>query len=594
MPVTIVPSNRNTQRATRERRVVILFTCILSICTLRFLREYGLSLDHLLDTHRFYLSDRNSTSDAYTIHSSDSSEGFPIKNSNETYDQFLANGDSISDQYTTFDATSPNSSNSSEGLADDPSLSQGYSVSDGISSSDTPNTNSSDVSGAFPIKNVLLMGQFNFNPTSAQLVQDWVSVWSDYFSNVMVTGPFSLEIGNELDALGIAYHRGRDDAGWASVYETLGNVARELLLGNSSSTNNNNLHNGTISFTGIDAILYMHDDALLNISYILDRNDGVFPKDQFLWNGYENEAMEDQYTYFVEVVQETWENGTIRRYRGDNNNNTERFFTDRIVRMENQQRRRSVVPREFPWTRTTSTDSVFPFLVRYSNRLITSPFREDDSSRNQSETASTLARYVMTSPGNRWPYIDWCMKRHLIMLVEGPRQVLDPYAISVDERSIENQINGETVRSIQVSRQFKFLLNMQADFFLLPMEWADEFSRLAEVFATDDVFLESAVVTMGRWIMSKHENKKDSTSGEGTDQKLRAQNIPLCTTWYKNRGKVAMIDTCLKQSAEGMGLYHPFKIGSVGIDEFKRLQAIVQRPSPEARMALAATERRKP
>jgi hypothetical protein len=541
MPITLVvrSSSRtnNHQEGTRySRRVVILFLFVLSTELIQFRSKYSLSLYQLLlDTHR--------TSQYF--------KGFSVPPSDST-------------------------------------------TTTGTPTVTTTTNSSSHASEAFSVSNVLLMGQFNQNPTSVQLVQDWVSVWSHYFSHIVVTGPFSLEMGHELEALGIAYRRSRDDAGWVTPYETLGDVARELHLANSLRTNDHHhhhLHNGTLFFPGIDAILSMHDDALLNISYILDRNDGVFPTNQFLWNGYDNEAMEEKFTYFVQVVQETWENGTIRTYPGDN----ERFFTDRVVRMENQQTSHSVIPREFPWTSTTATDSLFPFRVRYSNKFITSPFPEDDSSSNDDGyVVSTIDRYVKIAPDKRWPWIDWCMKRHLVMLVEGSREVLDPYAITVDERSIENQINGETVRSIQVSRQFKFLLNMQADFFLLPMEWADEFSRLAEVFATDDNFLESAVITMGRWMMSKHENKKDSTSGKGTDQKLRAQNIPLCTTWFKNRGKVAMIDTCLKQSAEGMGLYHPFKIGSVGIDEFKRLQAIVQRPAPEARMALAVTERRKP
>jgi hypothetical protein len=273
---------------------------------------------------------------------------FPIQTTHKTDDHFLAHGISVSDQNSTFATPTTSSLNFSAALAGanthetkiEPSLPQGYSVSDGDATRhDTPITNFSVFSEAFPIKNVLLMGQFNYNPTNAQSVQDWVSVWSNYFSNIIVTGPFSLEIGKELEALGITYHCGRDDAGWASVYETLGNVARELILENSTTTNHNILNR--TAFPGIDAILYMHDDALLNLTYILDRNDGVFPIDQFLWNGYENDSLEHAFTYFVEVVQETWENGTIRTFTA-NNNNAERFFTDRIARMENQQKRRSV------------------------------------------------------------------------------------------------------------------------------------------------------------------------------------------------------------------------------------------------------------
>ena len=455
---------------------------------------------------------------------------------------------------------------------------KGYFVSHSSSTHDTtPTTTSSDSSDSFPIQNVLLMGQFNYNPTSAQSVQDWVSVWSNYFSNIIVTGPFSLEMGHELEELGIAYRRSRDDAGWVSPYQTLGKVARELILPNSTNTTNQSLHHRT-AFPGIHAILYMHDDALLNLTYILDRNDGIFPTDHFLWNGYRNESLEQIYTYFVEVVQETWENGTIRMFTAHNKN--ERFFTDRMKWRENQQKKRHVIPREFPWTRTTPKESRrFPFRVRYSNKLISSPFPKDDLSSHHSDMASTINSYVKIAP-IQWAWTDWCMKRHLVMLVEGPRDVLDQYAISVEERSVENRINGKIVRSVQVTRQFKFFLNMLADFFLLPMEWADEFSRLATVFADDDVFLESAVVTMGRWMISKNHQKKNTSGEDGTEQNLlRAQSIPLCTSWFKNRGNIAMIYACVEQSREeGMGLYHPFKIGSGGIERYKRWQTIVQRP----------------
>ncbi len=135
---------------------------------------------------------------------------------------------------------------------------KGYFVSHKSSTTGNPTTNSGNSSDSFPIDNVLLMGQFNHNPTSAQLVQDWVSVWSNYFSHILVTGPFSLEMGHELEQLGIAYRSSRDDAGWVSPYETLGTVARELILANNSTiATTHNIHNGT-AFPGLLKLYRKH------------------------------------------------------------------------------------------------------------------------------------------------------------------------------------------------------------------------------------------------------------------------------------------------------------------------------------------------
>ena len=183
------------------------------------------------------------------------------------------------------------------------------------------------------------------------------------------------------------------------------------------------------------------------------------------------------------------------------------------------------------------------------------------------------------------------MKHHLIMLVEGPRDVLDEYAIHVEERSIDNIINGKVVRSVQVSRQFKFHLNMPSDFFLLPKEWTDEFSRLTKVFADYHIFLASAFATMVRWMMWKH--RQEENTGESADHALlKAQRVSLCTDWEYLRGTVAMIDACLESSAEGMGVYHPMKLGMYSKDEYQWWQTSVQLPvSDEVRSVFNDTMR---
>ena len=431
-------------------------------------------------------------------------------------------------------------------------------------------------SNALPIRNVLLMGQFNYNPESAQSIQDWVSVWCNYFSHIVVTGPFSLDIGNELDAMGIAYRRGRTDSGWVSPYENLANVAQEVAV--LANTSDHDKSSSMSMFEGIDAVLYIHDDSLLNMTYFLDRNSGVFPTDRVLWTDYYNDDWEDLFSYYVQLVQETWENGTVRMFPR-NYNHTEGEYFHNLEWVEREQRRVNLTaPREFPWT-TAAEESHRPFRVRYSEKLITSAFRDDDPSINDGGMASTPALFErITLAGRYWAWYGWCMKHHLIMLVEGPREVLDEYAISVEERSIEHNIDGTIVRSVQVSRQFKFLLNRPADFFLLPMEWTEEFSRLAEVFAQYHTFLEAALATIVPWILSRQRKKENAR--EGVDHEfLKVQSVSLCTHWAPIiRGTAEMVDACLEQSAEGMGLYHPVKLGKIGIEEYQRWQTTVQLP----------------
>jgi hypothetical protein len=118
---------------------------------------------------------------------------------------------------------------------------------------------------------------------------------------------------------------------------------------------------------------------------------------------------------------------------------------------ENDQKNHSVIAREFPWT-TAAEEAHRPFRVRYSEKFITTPFPDDDpSSLPDGDMASTPAIFQRITWAGYWWWYGWCMKHHLIMLVEGPRDVLDEYAIHVEERSIDNIINGQVVRSLQVS-----------------------------------------------------------------------------------------------------------------------------------------------
>jgi hypothetical protein len=96
--------------------------------------------------------------------------------------------------------------------------------------------------------NVLLQGQFNYD-TSPSLIEGWVRAWSQYFSNIIVVGPFSPKTQAALTRLGLSFRTGRNDRGYVSPYENLMLTLLEYK------------HHPTI-----DGVFYLHDDALVNLT----------------------------------------------------------------------------------------------------------------------------------------------------------------------------------------------------------------------------------------------------------------------------------------------------------------------------------------
>ncbi len=97
-----------------------------------------------------------------------------------------------------------------------------------------------------PISNILLLGQFNYH-TPAPRVQAWISVWSKYFTHIAVAGPFSAKAYSKLQNAGVEVYKGRNDRGYVSPIQNL--------LAAIQQTNHS-----------VDAVLYVHDDALLNLT----------------------------------------------------------------------------------------------------------------------------------------------------------------------------------------------------------------------------------------------------------------------------------------------------------------------------------------
>jgi len=105
------------------------------------------------------------------------------------------------------------------------------------------------------IHNVVLMGQFNF--ASKHTVKEavfWTQKWRRWFRNVVVAGPFDRPAIELLQQHKIEALAGADDEGWVSPMQ---NFARTL----KNYANNSN----------IDGVLYLHDDALLNMGPFLNQ-----------------------------------------------------------------------------------------------------------------------------------------------------------------------------------------------------------------------------------------------------------------------------------------------------------------------------------
>jgi hypothetical protein len=120
------------------------------------------------------------------------------------------------------------------------------------------------------IRNVLLMGQFNY-PSTLESILFWVQKWHTVFHNIIVCGPFDNDTKEELISNEISVITYDGDQGFFSPYGNLKRVLEEQQNGPSK----------------VDGVLYIHDDGMLNMTAILNisssmRRDEVFPSNSIL------------------------------------------------------------------------------------------------------------------------------------------------------------------------------------------------------------------------------------------------------------------------------------------------------------------------
>jgi hypothetical protein len=157
--------------------------------------------------------------------------------------------------------------------------------------------------------NVVLMGQFNYGDVPIRSIIFWVQTWKDHFPNIVVRGPFSNETLNDLEAHGIVAFTGRDDAGYHSPLENLMWTLEDFQ-----------------GAPGIDGVLYLHDDALLNMTDLTHGRNKKFPTESMIGNSCPTEYFHELYqdprtgvpnTLFYNRTYKIYPNGTSANLYGE-------------------------------------------------------------------------------------------------------------------------------------------------------------------------------------------------------------------------------------------------------------------------------------
>jgi len=392
-----------------------------------------------------------------------------------------------------------------------------------------------------PITNILLMGQFNFNPNSASGILDWVNVWSKFFANIVVTGPFDDRIVFALEEhqqsagkSSFSIHVGRDDRGFVSPYESLTHWL--LQYQNSSS---------------IHAVLYMHDDFILNVTYL-------------------------------------WEQGALHPPALPNNiwgTFPQGDFGDAYYITTTHRRRSGVA--------TTSQNQ--PERDSISFALPTKPMG------NQIGPSYDFNENSLLEALPKWPNHQRCLRSRIDML-HTHRAYLDNagYAHVTEQQYNQTEMSANiTTGTATTTRQYYFPSHFQSDVLLVPTAWARDFAHAAQPNIQNQVFLECAVPTILEWMKTKQQEqeqeiRKDEVNESGKlpplsssvttglqqtkvsgadNPSLRTGSLLLCTSWDNNirtRDDLLMVFCRNKilETAKVFGGAHPLKISRVGLTKY--------------------------
>jgi hypothetical protein len=329
-----------------------------------------------------------------------------------------------------------------------------------------------------PHSNVLLLGQFNYD-TGLDQILGWVEAWSTYFAHIVVVGPFPNAKRLELAKHNISNRHGRDDQGIVSPYENLMNALLEYK-----------------DNPAIDAVLYVHDDALLNVTKLARGHANRFPTD-YIVGTFANEVKVKQRAY---------------RMAYDKDSNTSSFWTASGTKVGSQ---KSLIRRLKPWS--------------------------------------------------KWKL---CMDAQLQLI-----QKNSPAYYNYEYKS-------EYAQFAEPDGSFYFHGFAQSDMMLVPTKYAELFAQAARPHVDQKVHIECALPTIA-YQVQRMEMASNNNSNNKDGDAVPLGTASLCTDWNygKMRGTLEMVQKCMHRRSAGYHMYHPFKIGKLGIATYQEWLHRVQKLS---------------
>lgn len=186
---------------------------------------------------------------------------------------------------------------------------------------------------------------------------------------------------------------------------------------------------------------------------------------------------------------------------------------------------------------------------------------------NMTSVVTTANRFVSTMNRQRkWAGWSRCIKSQRDMILSQDVR-LQGYAIILGA-------SGET----SSTSTWEFPGFSYSDALYVGLDFAEDFYQVAQLHAKYGVFLECAVPTIVHWVLRRkrnllHEQQESSGGSSSTVPQSIFYNISLCHANGKRRRSNIQqtFQDCMehRHDPQGMGAYHPWKLGIVGPQKYK-------------------------
>lgn len=397
-----------------------------------------------------------------------------------------------------------------------------------------------------PISNVVLMGQFNYGDIPFDSVRDWFNIWSRYFAQIIVAGPFPIETQEKLEEAGIEFQVGWNDSGFVSPTKNLLDTMLRYKKLTSSPLLSHGGNSGQQQQVVPQAVLYVHDDALLNITRLYNGRKSL-PTDSIIRSHKHRSEPPQFYSIYVERRRQRWQNGTG-----------------------------------------------FSEVVLPISRFEHTPL--DAASGKNRTIHRTIESLIQVLPN--WAHWKRCLRPQIAMLSKYD----DWWEDFADYSNITTTTIKTPSRNTLLSRityRFSFPMIRRSDFLYVPLQYSDIFERAAKPHIQRKVFLECAVPTIVRWVTEKTHKMSskaaaqkraldDSSRGAPNTQDkpmttansfaarvpppCSVEDLPLCTMYKALDGNDAApkLKECIRKKPGVWGMYHPLKIGLVTPERYSK------------------------